>query len=319
VPYLFEMFAFVAGTAVGVVLARREARGMKRDVPPSLEPRRRVIRIARAWAVSIVVVFSLEWWFPTVAGRLGLSATIDAAGYYQWWRYWPPVAASAIWVIIVAVALARTRPRPEAHVGAGLRRTWRTYLRPGAVRLALAASALLCVTVLVAGLASSSGESGWFTVLTIPVGDQGSGSATFPGWGNGIPLLLAAAVVAVAALRALSADSIAPFRSPATVGHETALRRAAATSVLAGAGAGILLGLGHLWFAIGAAGLGSVGVGIPQVGEFRFQAGYAAIAPAIAYAGAALEGLGFFLIFRVGCAPVGVSAVRADTARVEAR
>lgn len=318
-PYLFEMFAFVAGTAVGVVLARRGARGVKRDVPPSLEPRRRVIRIARAWAVSIVVVFSLEWWFPAVAGRLGLSATIDAAGYYQWWRYWPPVAASAIWVIIVAVALARTRPRPEAHVGVGPRRTWRTYLRPGDVRLALAASALLCVTVLVAGLASSSGESGWFTVLKIPVGDHGSGSVTFPGWGNGVPVLLAAALVAVAAMRVLNADSIAPFHSPATMSEEMDLRRAAANSVLAVATAAILLGLGHLWFAVGAAGLGSVGVGIPRVGDFIFRTGFAAIAPALAYVGAALEGLAFFLIIRITCAPVGISTVRADTARVEAR
>ncbi|HWT46940.1 MAG TPA: hypothetical protein VN085_13275, partial [Vicinamibacterales bacterium] len=305
--YLFEMFAFVAGTAVGVVLARRVARGVERTVPPSLEPRRRVIRIARAWAVSIVVVFSLEWWFPTVAGRLGLSPTIDAAGYYQWWRYWPPVAATAVWVIVVAAALARTRPRPEEHVGAGLRRTWRTYLRRSDVRLALAALALLSVTVLVAGLASSSGESGWFTELAIPVGDQGAGFATFPGWGNGVPLLLAAALLAVAALRALSADSIAPFHSPATVGYETALRQAAATSVLAVAAGGILLGLGHLWFAIGVAGVGSVGFGIPHVGMFTFQAGYAAIAPAIAYAGAALEGLGFFLIIRMAFAPVAIS------------
>ena len=317
--YLFEMFAFVAGTAVGVVLARRAARGVERAVPPSLEPRRRVIRIARAWAVSIVVVFSLEWWFPTVAGGMGLSPTIDAAGYYQWWRYWPPVAATAVWVIVVAAALARTRPRPEAPVGAGLRRTWRTYLRPADVRLALAALALLSVTVLVAGLASSSGESGWFTVLTIPVGDQGAGSATFPGWGNGVPVLLAAALVAVSALRVLNADSIAPFHSPATADDETALRQAAAVSVLAVAAAGILLGLGHLWLAIGSAGEGSVGVGIPHIGTFTFQAGYAAIAPAIAYAGAALEGLGFFLIIRMACAPLKIRTVRVETARVDAR
>jgi hypothetical protein len=319
VPYLFEIFAFVAGTAIGVVLARRGTRGVERAVPSSLEPRRRVIRIARAWAVSIVVVFSLGWWFPTVAGRLGLRATIDAAGYFQWWRYWPPVVAAAVWVIVITAALARTRPRPEAHVGAGLRRTWRTYLRPADIRLAVAALALLSVTVLVAGLASSSGQNGWFTVLEIPVGDNGSGSVTFPGWGNGVPVLIAAALVAVAAMGVLNADSIAPFHSPVTTGEEMDLRRAAASSVLAVAAAGILLGLGQLWFAIGAAGLGSVGVGVPQVGDFIFHTGFAAIAPALAYVGAAVEGLAFFLIFRMACAPVGISTVRADTARVGAR
>ena len=311
-PYLFEIIVFVAGSIAGLVLARRGARRGAGRGDPSLELRRRAIRAGRAWACAILVVFALEWWFPTVAGLLGLRGTIDSMGYYQWWRFWPPVATAAIWAIIVAVTLARTRPAPLEPVRTALRRTWRTYLRPSATWLTVATLGVLAVTVLLAGLASSPGESGWYTVLEIPVGDQGSGFASFPGWGNGVPVLLAAALLAVVAWRTLTVDALAPFRGLATIEAETALRRVAASTLLTGAAAGILLGLGRLWLMIGGAGSGSVGVGIPGVGDFMFSPGYAAIAPAMGYAGAALEGLAFLLVARMVFAPVGIGAARTE-------
>ncbi len=311
-PSLFEIIVFIAGSIAGLVLARRGSRRGSRRGEPSLEPRRRAIRAARAWVCAIIVVFALEWWFPTVAGLLGLRGTIDSMGYYQWWRYWPPVAAAAVWMIIVAVTLARTRPAPLEPVGAGLRRTWRTYLRPSATWLTVATLGVLATTVLLAGLASSPGESGWFTVLEIPVGDQGSGFVSFPGWGHGIPVLLAAALLAAVGVRTLAADALAPFRGPSTAEAEAALRRAAANTLLTGAAAGILLGLGRLWFVIGNAGGSSVGIGVPNIGDFTFSTGFAAIAPAMGYGGAALEGLAFLLIARMAFSPVRIGAARTE-------
>lgn len=307
-PYLFEIIVFVAGSVAGVVLARLRAPRRSRQDDPSLEPRRRVIGASRAWACTIIVVFALEWWFPAVAGPLGLRATIDSMSHYQWWRYWPPIAAAAIWMIIVAVALARTRPAPLVPVGSGLRRTWRTYLRPSATWLTFATLGALTVTVVLAGFASSPGENGWFTVLEIPVGDQKSGFVSFPGWGHGVPVLLAATLLAAVGVHTLAADALAPFRSPATAEDEAALRRVAANTLLTGAAAGLLLGLGRLWLVIGSAGGGSVGVGFPGIGDFTFSTGFAAIAPAMGYGGAALEGLAFLLIARMAFSPVRIGS-----------
>lgn len=312
-PYLFEIIVFVVSSIAGLVLARGGASRGAGQSDPSLEPRRRAIRTGRAGASGIIVVFALEWWFPTIAGLFGLPSTIDSLGYYQWWRFWPPVAAAAIWAIIVAVSLTRTRPAPLEPVMTARRRTWRTYLWPSTLWLTVASLSVLVVTVLLAGLASSPGENGWFTVLKIPVGNQGSGFASFPGWGHGVPVLLAAALLAMVAWRTLSADALAPFRGPATIEAETALRRAAANTLVTGAAAGILLGLGRLWFMIGSAGSGSVGVGIPGVGDFMFSPGFAAIAPAMGYAGAALEGLAFLLVARMVFAPVGIGAARTES------
>lgn len=311
-PYLFEIFVFVIALIAGLVIARRRPRRGSRQEDPSLQPRRRAIRAGRAWASMIIIVFALEWWFPAVAGALGLRHTIDSIAFYQWWRYWPPVVAAVIWAIVLSVVLTRARPAPQESMGTGLRRSWRTYLRPGALWLTVAAGGLLIVTVLVAGFASTRGYNGFFTVLEIPVGDQGSGFVTFPGWGNGIPVLASAALLAAVAVRALAVDALAPFRGPATADAEIELRRVAASTLLTGVAAGVVLGLGQLWFAIGSAGESSVGVGFPDIGDFTFTTGFSAIAPTMAYLGAALEGLAILLIVAMVFAPVRIGSARTD-------
>lgn len=207
----------------------------------------------------------------------------------RWWVYAAPPAAATVCFAVVFVVLSRERARPEVPVMPVVRRGWAHFVSRRDAVVATAAFALFVLTALIAGVASSPDDNGWFSRLEIPVGEAGSGSMTFFGWAYGVPTLVAVTALTALVVASLRVDSFRPFVRPETVGAETAARRDTAALFTRLFIATILLTLGGAWLMIGGAGTGAVGVGIPGVDVFMFSAGYASFAPAFVVAGVALQ------------------------------
>ena len=254
---------FLALLVVGILVV------VRRTVRTSYGPDQR--RLALAGGLGIL----LAWFF------------VNALGYFSFApfqvRWWVAVAPVLVATVAVVVALLRARPdaRPEVPVTPLARRGWLSFTRRRDSITGMIVLAALVVTVIAAGAASAPDDNGWYAIILIPVGDQGAGSATFFGWAYGLPLLAAVVVLAAALAWALHRDAARPFLRPDTVAAETAARRSTSAVLFSLAVPAALLGLASAVHMVADAGLGSVGVGIPGVGNFNYSTGYAAFAPAM--------------------------------------
>lgn len=207
----------------------------------------------------------------------------------MWWLTLPPVVIASASVAVILVHTLRARSTPEVPVTPVVRRGWLSFTRRrDSIVTASAVGALLALSI-AAGLASSPDDDGLYSRISIPVGDQGAGSATFFGWAYSVPLLIVTAVLLVLLYLALRSNASPPFLRPETVASETQQRRDTSVVLFGLAGASVLIGLSDAVIMVAHAGLGSVGVGIPGVGNFMYSTGFASIAPALLFIGSLLQ------------------------------
>lgn len=259
------------GVFVALILARRAPRF---QVAPFTR------RVALLGGLAVAVSWALMQLAPMFAGE---------PWRVMWWLMLPPAAVASVAVAVILVHALRARSTPEVPVTPVVRRGWLSFTRRrDSVVTASAIGALLALSI-AAGLASSPDDDGLYSRISIPVGDQGAGSATFFGWAYSIPLLIVTAVLLVLLYLALRSNASPPFLRPDTVASETQQRRDTSVVLFGLAGASVLIGLSDAVIMVAHAGLGSVGVGIPGVGNFMYSTGFASIAPALLFIGSLLQ------------------------------
>ena len=193
----------------------------------------------------------------------------------------PPLVAAIATIAVALVIVGRTPVRPQVPITPVRPRGWLSFTRRRDWITATVVLATLVLTSVIAGAASAPDEHGWYSMIEIPVGTLEPGFASFFGWAYGLPVLVAAAVLAAVVSWALHLSAARPFIRPETVEAETTERRALSSVLVAVMLGATLLVLGDAVRLIAGAGMGSVGVGIPGIGDFNYSTGYAALAPAM--------------------------------------
>lgn len=275
-----------------IVLATRNRRATVATDGPPVALRRAVLvrRMALAGSLAVLVTYvavssvSILHLLSRYFARQFLPM-FGAVTDVRWWVFALPVVAAIVCFTVLIVLLPREDSKQEAPVAPVRARGWLTFSRKREWVTGGVVVSLLVLTCVVAGAASSPDDDGWYSLIEIPVGDLDSGAATFFGWAHGVPVLITTALLTTLLVAILSLNSRRPYMRPETVEAESAARRATAKTVVLLYIASLLLPLGGAWSMTGYAGLGSVGVGIPGVGEFMYSTGYAAIAPLIVTAG----------------------------------
>jgi hypothetical protein len=245
---------------------------------------RRLVFVNRVVGFGSLLVVGV---FMAVQACVVLSLTVPMK--YSWWLYPLPLLAVIACIAVLLIGMSREAIQREAPVVPVVRRGWLSFTRGwerGTATVALAALAFTCVF---AGAASVPDDDGWYTLLPIPVGDLGPGFATFFGWAHGAPILAETVLLAALLYWVLRSNATRPFVSPDSVGTEVDARRETAAAMVRLVTISLLIPLGGSWLQIGLAGSGSVGVRIPNVGEFMYSSGYASFAPLFIWAGFAMQ------------------------------
>lgn len=246
---------------------------------------------ATSRVAASAALLALVGWILGSASDM-LLAELPAA---TWWRYAAPIVGAAVGTAILLIAVARTPTHVEACVAPTARRTWVSFANPRELRGAIATGVTLIVVSVLAGLASSAADGGWYSRLTL----DGGGSASFFGWTYGLPVVAATAVLAGLGWTTLSLTSRRPYSHPDAVALETAQRRATTTAVLRLSFGALLLSLGGALHFIGDAGLGSAGLDYPGVGTFVWSAGYFSFAPTILWVGWGMQVTAVAILIRI--------------------
>lgn len=172
---------------------------------------------------------------------------LDMVDDVSWWRFATPVAVAALAnAVLLAAILARGSGPTESPVVTGTRRTWTSFSTRTALITGIAATLLLIVTTIAAGLSSSPDRHGRYVWLEIPIPNESSVDPLrlwFYGWSFGVPVLVALTALIAATWAALHVNAARSFIRPSTTSAERSLRADTARGVVKIAAAAILLAL----------------------------------------------------------------------------
>ncbi len=226
---------------------------------------------------------------------------------YQWWQYPLPLIVGTVALIVITVVLWARRTTVEAPVHPVRRRDWWSFSSRGDLAALAAVVGVTALTCVIAG-----SNSDWMTI-DLP---SGGGYATFFGWAYGIPVLIGTVLVGGLTVVALRVNSQPPFSRPESAPAETAARRLMAMTIARVSIAAMLLPLGGALISIGQTAGSRGGFGIPGVGDFMFNYGFASLMEPLLIAGRGCEIAAVVLVFLlfVGGAREWKFARRAATA-----
>lgn len=253
----------VVAVVVATILVRTRRRG-ETDRPAASHA-------VRAGALSVVLVWGLD--------HLVRRLLVDNPSI-AWWAFAVPIAVGALALCVRPEPRRPGTRRTGAPTAVGVRRSWSSFTDPRLLRVAVALGGVLTITTVCAGLASSPDEAGRWALLVFGDG----GTTSFYGWAYGLPVLLATALLAGVVGARLRRIAAPPFPD-AGVADERLRRRAASDAVVSVALGSVALAAGEVFHFLGRVGLGSVGAGIPGVGDFTWGTPYAAFAGAFEGAG----------------------------------
>lgn len=202
-----------------------------------------------------------------------------------WWTFAAPLIVAAAGILVGQFGTPRRPQRSGTPAFVAIPRTWRSFVDPRIMAVAITAASLIVVMTLICGTLSSPDEYGRYVYLKF--GD--AGTTTFYGWAFGVPVLMGVAFLLVVARLSLTRTASPPFINPATVPDETRSRRTASNAVAYLVTSVLVLTLGAVLGMVGAAGSGAAGVGIPGVGTFMWSPGYSSFAGFFTWVGWALR------------------------------
>ena len=247
--------------------------------------------------------------------QIGLTwLPVNATEWYLWSFLVPLVVA------VLALAALHLRPLETPVTPAGVARpldlnprTLWSFGRRWWFAGWLAATTLLVVTMLLAGVISGPDENGHHTLLTISVGSA-SASSQFLGWFYGVPLLFC--VAALTAVTSLALRTVARPPLVATADARTLdllLRRMSTRMILSVSTGAVLVTLGLVWKLIALAARMRGGVLTETAGSVEVGTSFAALATPLWAGGYLAEGLGIALLLFAVLARAPL-VVRADSA-----
>lgn len=262
------------------------ARGLSADAAAFWQlSARRVVARGR-WASGCTLALALPFIYMQNAFYIDESKWITYLG--------PLVVVTAIIIVFLC--------RPAAHrVGSGdlarqidlNQRTVWSFGRRWWFVGTLSAAAMLVLSLVAAGLASSPDENGDFTQLSVDVGSA-SAATELIGWYYGVPIMVAATALALAALGALWLNARTPLA--VTAGERAIdvwLRNRSTRAVVALSGGALILTLAYVWSQIG--GAASLGFEDGATG-IKVGTPIAALSVPLIVSGQLLKGLGYALI-----------------------
>lgn len=205
------------------------------------------------------------------------------------WSKYAIVAAVGVIIQVVFLVCAARWVQGSRGIRRGLDphpRSWGSFLPRGATAIGATLFALLAVTTVLAGVASTSDPSGRFNFIRIDTPD-GYAEGLFPGWFYTIPALIAAVLLTV-----LAVASLALIARPANPqGEDDSPRRQAASQVASVTLAALAITLGRLWIFAAQGGTTTTQV-TTENGSAWIVPSFQATTPLLGAAGAILVGLG---------------------------
>ncbi|TDN41886.1 hypothetical protein EDF64_11575 [Curtobacterium flaccumfaciens] len=260
--------------------------------------------------LAAAVVGVVGWVLPLVL-------SFSMIGQFRWWPEVLPIAAGVAAVLVAGrgATVPVTADQPVLDLR---RRRPLTFTRGVEVLAAAAATVVLALTVLGAGLLSSQDDEGRYAFITIPVGDA-TASTEFFGWYYGLPVVVAAAALVVVTLAGLHRIACAP-RADANRAGDDLRRRDRSSAVLRSATSALLLTLGSSWQLVAQA--SSLRTSIPrtEAGTIEFGTSFAALGPVLDFSSHCVVGLGLALVVAqlLGRRPSVSSGVGSDHRPVRA-
>ncbi len=266
------LFSLVIATLVTVAIAIIRRGQPRQSAVPTRH--RAELRAVGAAALALVAVFAAE---NIVGGYLLLLPNV-----VEWWRYPTALVAAAVGIAVVGILIAsRGSAAPELPVAPTSHRSWTSFgPRVGIVFAAVGLGAIVATSV-AAGLASSADSDGRFIYLEVSAPNASIPPLRpwFYGWSYGVPVIIAALVLAVLIWAVLSRNASRPYLRPDLVVAEQDARRRVAAGVVSIATASTLLALGGVFRFIARAGtISQVTTGEKETFDLVWK--YAALAAA---------------------------------------
>ncbi|HYI32036.1 MAG TPA: hypothetical protein VEX88_01080 [Glaciibacter sp.] len=212
------------------------------------------------------------------------------------WQYAIPILIASIAVALYAVVGSpRLNPRPLLAVDLTPRTLW--SFGPGWWFAGWAAlTGLLVTTVVLAGLSSSTDDSGRHSVIAMQMG-SGQASTLFFGWFFGLPVLAALILLTASALIALWRIARPAVPSdPSLRDHDRAVRRIQTRTVLSLASGAVAFTLGATWTFIARASAMAASISGPDGIQIHLGTSFAALGTPLTVLGLLLMGCGVALL-----------------------
>ena len=213
--------------ALVLVVRSRRVAGDSGSAPPQLASR----HVAEAWALGMGAVVAV-----VAYGVLSIlqGVVFDLVNVVSWWYYATPlISGAAIATVVMLVMRAGERDIALRPVVPTSRRTWASFVRPREMTAAALATTLLVWTTVFAGTNSTPDQEGRFVYvdIAVPNTDVEPLRPWFYGWAYGVPVLICAALMALAAWGALHINARRSFTGPDPVTSERATRTAIGNGV----------------------------------------------------------------------------------------
>ncbi|MEV1130533.1 hypothetical protein [Agromyces sp. NPDC049794] len=261
---------------------------------------------------SVTTAPSQSW-----AGRL--AAAIASAGVVLYWlsRWWSDYAdprverfaipmAAAIVAVVAYIAFSARRPagRQLREVDLTPRSLW-SFGSSSWFTLWAVLTGLLAMTVVLAGLASSTDDSGRHIMILIQIGGSQAGTIFF-GWSFGLPVLVTLVAlngVVMIALWRIARPAVPA--DPVLRDNDRAARRNQSRTVLSITSGAMAFTLGASWLFIGRS--AQLAASLPGPDGIRIELGtsFAALAMPLTALGLLLEGAGVALVLFPLCQRAG--------------
>lgn len=294
---MFFLWPYGLGSVLGIAWAcfarrRRRARPGRPQEVPVAAPRGAVRALAiGGFGIAILVTLLLQLWGAATLFTGHGSGLLDILAPLYQKQVAVPVILAGLAALLIALPLGSGSPRRRAEPIVGdsalsdaedaaeagdsvgteataqmTRRTILTFVDRRALSATLAALALLLITVIAAGIASSADDDGSYTLYTISNGDIEVGTTIY-GWYFSVPMLVLVAILIIVCAIGLIRIARSPLgQNGADVASDAAKRRGRALCLLAAACGGLLLQLGSVW--LGLAGTASLRGGSPIGGSW---------------------------------------------------
>lgn len=219
----------IAAGIVALVLVARTGRGAGTN--GSAQPQLASRHVAEAWVLGNGAVAAA---FAYGLLRILQSFVFDLVNVVSWWYYATPlISGAAIATVVVLVMTVGERDTPLRPMVPTSRRTWASFVRPREITAAALATALLISITVFAGMNSTPDQEGRFVYvnITVPNTDVEPLRPWFYGWAYGVPVLICAALMILAAWGALHINARRSFTGPDLITSERATRTIIGNSV----------------------------------------------------------------------------------------
>ncbi|GAB3123570.1 hypothetical protein [Glaciibacter psychrotolerans] len=246
-------------------------------------------------------------WFTRTASAVAFGAVaamlLDLGAFgrdYDGWSSFLIPLTLAIVCIGALACLSAAEPRGLAgaagHLDLTTRSLW-SFGRRFAFASWILVAVLLLVTLLLAGLASSTDDDGRYSRLTITLGTMAAASTTFPGWYFGVPVFIGVALLTAVTGLALWAGARPSLAvDPAERTLDVWLRRLHTRTVLTLGGGALTLTLAWMLISIGGAGTMAYSAPAGNLGTITVGSPLAAVAVPLTVLGLILQGIGVALL-----------------------